>query len=301
MSLRRKFLVTAATTPLGRALSRRLAGYGEVYAIREPADPPPDADQNVVCEADLTRHAEARKVIAGVVADAAVDTIVHLETTVGAHERCASPNAIRTKLLLDGARDAACVRTFVLQSAALLYRLHHDDPMLITEGHSLDLSPNIPRSRRDLLEADIAACQRMVNTELGISVLRLSPVIAAGAADGLAGYLRLDPCYRPLGFDAMVNVVSLDDAADALARAAHRAPRGIFNVAGADTLPFSELAARSGARCWPVPGATIEPLCALRRMPEHCYRGFTGLLHHGLVVDGRAAARALGFTATRPL
>jgi UDP-glucose 4-epimerase len=286
----RKFLVTGVTTPLGRALYKRLGTVGEVFGVRAPADPPPDADQNVACVADLTHHADARGVIAGVVTEAAVDTVIHLGSTGAGH-------AISTKLLLDGLEQVACVRTFVLRSTALIYRLQHDDPIVITERHALDLAP----TRRDWLEADVTACQRMLNADVRISVLRLAPVIASGIGDELSDYLRLDPCYRPLGFDPMVNALSLDDATDALARAADRGPRGIFNVGGADTLPVSQLAARIGARCWPIPGMAIEPLCALRGVAQRHYRGLSGLLHHGLVVDGRVATSAFGFVAEQPL
>jgi UDP-glucose 4-epimerase len=301
MSLRRKFLVTGATTELGRSLCRQLAAAGEVLGVRAPTEPPPDVDQNIACVADLTRNADVRRVIAGVVEDAAIDTVVHLGASVPAEESCETPNAVSTRLLLDAAEQVSCLRAFVLRSTAMIYRLHHGDPMVITERHSLDFSPDLAPARRDQLEADVTACQRMLNADFRISVLRLSPLIADGAPDALNEYLSLDPCYRALGFDPMVNVLSLDDATDALARAADRAPRGIFNVAGADTLPVSELAMRTGARCWPVPGAAIEPLCALRGVPERRYRGFGGLLHHGLVVDGRAATGAFDFVASRRL
>jgi UDP-glucose 4-epimerase len=290
MTSPRKLLVTGVTTPLGRALHKRLATVGEVFGIRAPTDPLPDADQNVACVADLTHHADVRSVIAGVVAEAAIDTVIHLGSTGAGH-------AISTKLLLDGLEQVACVRTFVLRSTALLYRLRHDDPIVITERHALDLAP----ARRDWLEADVTACQRMLNADVRVSALRLAPVMASGIGDELSDYLRLDPCYRPLGFDPMVSALSLEDATDALARAADHAPRGIFNVGGADTLPVSELADRIGARCWAIPGAAIEPLCALRGVPQRRYRALSGVLHHGLVIDGRAATSAFGFVAERPI
>lgn len=300
MTVRRRFLVTGATTPLGRSLYHRLARLGEVFGVRAPADPLPDAEQNVACVADLTRHADVRNVTAGLIADASIDTVVHLGATSAGAGPHAAANAISTKLLLDGIEQVACVRAFVLRSTAAVYRLRHDDPIVITERHSLDVSAELTPRGRDWLEADIAACQRMLGAELRISVLRLAPMIARGTGDELSEYVALDPCYRALGFDPMINALSLDDAADALARAADCAPRGIFNVAGADTLPFSELAARAGVRCRAIPGALIELLCALRRIPEHRYRGLDGLLHHGLVVDGRAATGAFGFTPVRP-
>lgn len=298
---RRKFLVTGATTPLGRALCRRLATAGEVFGVRAPADPLPDVDQSLACVADLTHHADVRALIAGVIATESIDTVIHLGAAAPAAGPSAERLAISTKLLLDGIEQASCVRSFVLRSTALIYRMRHDDPLVIADQHALDFSPGIAPLRRDWLEADVTAGQRMLNAACSVSVLRLAPLIADGAGDGVYEYLHLDPCYRPLGFDPMLNVLSLDDATDALARAAERAPRGVFNVAGADILPFSELAMRVGARCWPVPGVTIEPLCALRGVPERRYRGLGGLLHHGLVIDGRAAAGALGFVAQHPL
>jgi hypothetical protein len=44
---------------------------------------------------------------------------------------------------------------------------------------------------------------------------------------------------RPLGFDPMVNLITEEDRAHALALAMHSDAPGIFNIPGADTLPLS--------------------------------------------------------------
>ena len=60
-------------------------------------------------------------------------------------------------------------------------------------------------------------------------------------------YLEAPPCLRPLGFDPMLNVLSLPDAVDALHRAVRAfGHQGVFNIPGADSLPLSECLRRWG-------------------------------------------------------
>jgi len=301
MTTRRRFLVTGVTTPLGRLLSRRLCAVGEVFGVRSPSEPLPTVGQDIASIADLTRSADVREVMAGVVAEANVDTIIHLGLTQVGGEPSGAAGALSARLLLEGAEHSPAVRAFVLCSSALLYRLHDNDPMVVREQHPLDLSPELSFGQRDLLGADVIAGQHMLSAAFRISVLRLAPLVAPRNTGVLADYFGREPCYRAMGFDPIINALSLEDATEALALAAEHAPRGTFNVVGADTLPLSKLAARVGTRCWPVPGALIEALCTLTRRNRHHYRDLRALLHHGLVVDGRAAFGAFGYAPSHPL
>lgn len=295
------FMVTAATTSLGRRVVAELAQHGRVVGLRSPLEPTPQEGEAEAHLADLTRSDDARKAIVGLAADSNVDTLVHLGSHGPATERPATANAKSTRLLLDAAEHVASIRTFVLRSTALLYRAHSDDPSIADERHPLDFSAGLSARHRDWLEADLAAVQRVAASTMRIAVLRLSALLAPDNASPLFDYLHGPRRLRPMGFDPMLNVLSIDDAARALALAARNAPRGVFNVAGAETLPLSELLHRLQLPSRPVPGAWIELLDALRRRPATPYAEVRALLHHGLVVDGRAAASAFGYRPAHPL
>jgi UDP-glucose 4-epimerase len=296
----RAFLLTGATTALGRAVARRLEHVGRVVGVRAPHEPAAGEAPALNHVANLTRAADVRKLVLGLAAEHEVDTIVHLGCTAPGAPVDAGSSDESTRLLLDAAERVATMRGFVLRSSALIYRASHSDALVMDERHPLDFSCR-SLAQRKRLEADVTASQRIPAASLRISVLRLSEVLAPGVFGSFADYVQLDPCCRPMGFDPMINVLSIDDAAQALARAAELHPRGLFNVPGADTLPVSELMHRLGRSCWPMPDSAIEPLYTLRGIEPSTYATLRPLLHHGSVVDGHAAQAAFGYRPSHPI
>jgi UDP-glucose 4-epimerase len=94
--------------------------------------------------------------------------------------------------------------------------------------------------------------------------MRCAELLAKGVGSELFDYLCAPVCLRPLGFDPMLDVMSLADAARALTAAAGSDARGVFNVPGKDVLPLSALIARAGRRTLPLPGGLLTPLYRLR-------------------------------------
>jgi UDP-glucose 4-epimerase len=230
-----------------------------------------------------------------------VDTIVHVlqESERVSHDHYLSPSAEGTRSLLHLAQEHSSVHRFVLRSFASLYRLDNREPVFIDENHALDLE-HVPVSLRACAEADFIACEKFGNHELQIVVLRCAELLTAGGHNPLYDYLSSHLCLRPLGYDPMLNVLSLQDLACALRRAASATATatGVFNIPGYDTLPLSELAAAARRISVPIPGPALSPLYALRR-------AFTGLhfrysadetrLHFGAVLDGSKARQLLGY------
>lgn len=307
-------LVTGATTPIGIRLCASLLGDPRtpwVLAVGlEPAGGallPPDP-RLVYRAVDLTRPRLAHELLFGPARDLGVEGIIHLSMHRSPRDRGREVHALNVdalRSLLELAERHPTIRRLVLRSHAEVYRVHPDLPTLVTEDHPLDLSPGAGQWVRDRVEADLTACARMGLSRLEIAVLRCAEVLAPGTGSQLWDYLSAPVCFRPLGYDPMMNVLSPEDAVDALTRAARaRGVQGVFNVPGADTLPLSEAIRRAGRPGIPLPGAWITPLYRLRRRLESAEFSY-GMnwmrFHFPSVLDGTRAQEVLGYSPRHPV
>jgi len=139
----------------------------------------------------------------------------------------------------------------------------------------------------------------MGRSELQVIVLRLAECVAAGTGSRLFSYLSQPRCFRPIGFDPMINVISIEDVVRALLIASDHAGQGVFNVPGKDTMPLSIAIARAGVIEIALPGPLCAAIDRLQRS-EFTYPLNTRLLHFGGVLDGRRAKEVLGFEPYTP-
>ncbi len=306
-------LVTGATTPLGGSVIRMLLADPAVDRLiatgieREPpAGVLPASPRLTYLRADLTRARTAHDLLFGAVQRLEVDTIIHLATHRSPHGSRASRrldvDAARELLLL--AERLPTVRHFLFRSGAEVYAVRHDAPDLLDEDQPLELDPHAPASVRDHVEADLTACARMGTGRVAITVLRLAEVLAPAQGSQLWDYLQSRVCLRPLGFDPMVNVLSLDDAASAVHLALGVGDGGVFNIPGADSLPLSGIAARWGRVDLPVPGPLLAPLYRLRTRAlglDFRYALNARRFHFGGMLDGRCARDQLGYAPCHPI
>lgn len=285
-----RILVTGATTPLGGEVGRRLLTDPAVEHVLEAGAEPflGDAPRLSYRRCDLTRERAVHDLVHGDARAHGVDTVIHL--------------ALRQ--LLAACAAVPTIARFVYPSSAAVYALRASGPALLDEDAALEFDPEAPQWIRDRVEADLTVCARMGMSRLAIVVLRTAEILAPDMGSQLWDYLRSRVCLRPLGFDPMINVISLEDAAAAVVLAAGARGQGVYNVAGADTLPLSRLIARWGRRDVPVPRPLLAPLYRLRA-------GATGLEFRfdlnlrrfqfgGLIDDARARAD-LGYRPTHPL
>jgi UDP-glucose 4-epimerase len=144
---------------------------------------------------------------------------------------------------------------------------------------------------------------RMGLSRLEIAVLRCAELFAPDLGSQLWDYLAAPVCLMPLGYDPMLNLLSLGDAARALALAARATGLvGAFNIAGKDTLPLSRCIACVGKRPLRIPGPLLGPLYRLRHLVERSdfsYALNAERFHHGLLLDGSRARLDLGYEPTQ--
>ena len=304
-----RVMVTGATAPLGAELVYALLRSPDVELVlavgRHPA-PPTGDPRHVWYAADLTRAREVRDLLRGEALRREIDVVIHSMQ----HRRMADrgprihrQNVEATRELVAGCIGHPTIRRLVYRSFGEVYALDHTAPNLLDEESPLDFDPASPQWVRDRVEADLTACAHF-GSSLAIAVLRCAEILAPGAGSQLWDYLQSRVCLRPLGFDPMINVLSLDDAVRALATAARSRAAGVFNIPGLDTLPLSAAIAQSRRGNIPVPGPLMTPLYALRRWVagfEFRYDANLRRFHFGGVLDGTRARRELGYVPRTPV
>jgi UDP-glucose 4-epimerase len=305
-----RVLVTGATTPLGSALTDQLAAAPDVTLVlavgHEPKLPRP-APPNVIYRAvDLTHPREVHDLVWDAAREHLVDTVVHMAQHRATHDvgpKVHAQNVTATRELVLRCADHPTIRRFVYRSFAEVYTLERATSDVLDEEAALDFGPAVPQWLRDRIEADLLVCAHF-GGPLQIAVLRCAEILAPHSGSQLWDYLSSRVCLRPLGFDPMLNVLSIDDAVAALAAAARSTHAGVFNIPGADTLPLSRAIAESTRMDIQVPGPLLAPMYGLRRWItgfEFRYDLNLGRFHFGGVLDGARARTLLGYAPGHPV
>lgn len=305
-----RVLVTGATAPLGETLIRTLLAGSEVELVlavgREPALALP-ADPRLAYRAvDLTRPRVLHDLVWGEARERGVTAVVHAMHHRSVRDRGArvhAQNVESARELVRACADHPTIRSFVYRSFGEVYARRHTTSDLVDEEAPLDFDGAAPQWLRDRVEADLTVCAHF-GGPLRIAVLRCAEVLAPDTGSQLWDYLQSRVCLRPLGFDPMLNVLSADDAAAAIAAALRSPAAGVFNIPGCDTLPLSAVIEESGRADLPVPGPLLAPLYGLRRWVagfEFRYGMNVRRFHFGGVLDGTRARTQLGFLPRTPV
>jgi nucleoside-diphosphate-sugar epimerase len=285
-----KVLVTGATAPLGRALVAALLEADDVQlvlAIGREADPGLPADPRLLYRPlDLTRPRVLHDLLWGLARERGIDAAVCGMQHRGSGERGSVIHA----------QNVSAARELLLAC--------EDHPTnLIDEESPLDFDPDAPQWLHDRVEADVTMCSHFAGP-LSIAVLRCAEVLAPDTGSQLWDYLQSRVCLRPLGFDPMLNVLSMEDAVAAHVAALRSTEIGVFNIPGHDTLPLSAAIARSRRVDLPVPGPVMAPLYGLRRRlagAQFRYDLNLHRFHFGGVLDGSRARALLGYVPRTPV
>jgi UDP-glucose 4-epimerase len=305
-----RVLVTGAATAVGRALVASLLAEPSVelvVTVDDASAPAGGSPRLLRLSADLSRPREIKNLLQGPIRAHAVDTVVHAAlhgspTHGGRRARALDVEATRELLRL--AEEHPTLRRLVYRSSAVVYHTGSDAVEILDEDRPLELSPSAPQWVRDRVEADLAVCAHAGLSRLRIAVLRCAEIFAAGAESQLHDWVRSKVCMRPLGYDPMVELLSLEDATRALTAAVFAHAVGVFNVPGADVLPLSRVAERCGRLDVPVPGPLLHPAYRLRTFvlgTEFRYDMNAGRFHFGAVLDGRRAQEAFGYAPRHPI
>lgn len=213
---------------------------------------------------DITVHAVdiRRKKAEDIFRRNKVDVVIHLNPTPGwgggrglEHRNL---TIMGTRRILEYCQKYRVSKLVMLSSAAL-YGANHDNNQFLLEDAPL-LGGYGFSTMRDLVEADIYTTSFFWrNPEIDTVVLR--PVHVVGRLQNTAStYLSLKVCPTMMGFDPMMQIMSAEDLILAMRLAMKPGIRGVFNIAGAEPAPLSELIRLAGHRNLPVPAPMARGL-----------------------------------------
>ena len=237
-------MLTGAAGSLGRRVADRLAAAPDVEQVVaidlvEPARLPAGA---TFAAADLAT-ADLKPLVEG------ADTIVHLAFSAGPDlddDAVARSNIEGTQRLLDAA-GAVGVRHVVLISSATVYGAWPANPIPLTE--EAPIRPN-PGASYPVQKAEIERLGREWTVDhpgTTVAVLRPAVAVAEGEQSWLARSLGLTRGIRAGSDDAPVQLLHLDDLADAVELARREHLDGPYNVAPDGWLSGDEAVALAGA------------------------------------------------------
>ncbi len=306
----RGVLVTGVEAPVGERLVRRLLDDPDIGHVIAVAPRPekvalPESRRLTFLPVELNKERRVHDLLFGPARELGVEVVIHTAFVGSPTRDSLSAHALNvdaTRALLALCERHPTIRRFVLRSFSEVYQIEADLPVLIAEDHPLNLHPGAPQFVRDRVEADLQACVRMGLSSLQIQVLRTAEVLAPGTGSQLFDYLESPICFRPMGFDPMLNVLSLSDVTSALHASVRATEQGVFNIPGADTLPLSLAVSKWGRPSIAVPGGLMTPLYRWRTRlwgGDFRYGMNRRRFHYSGVLDGRRARDVLGWQPSR--
>jgi UDP-glucose 4-epimerase len=290
----RKIVITGISGRLGRIVARRLhhdLAWQIVGLDRRPmVGRPKDIELHQV---DL-RSKKARDVFRA----GDVDALLHLGVMHDPRSRPAelySWNITGTTKLLEYCQ-AYRVPKLVLVSSANVYGPRPDNPQFLTEDAPLLAAQRFPQMR-DLVEID-----HLVSTFLWraseVETVILRPVHIVGPVHNApSNYLRIERPPILLGFDPMVQLIHVQDVAEAIALSLAPGRRGIYNLVGPGEVPLSTVHKELGRQPYAIPHPFAKPIlsAAFRLGLSSFPVAELDFIRYVCMVDGRRAAGELGF------
>ncbi len=290
---RQAVVVTGISGNLGRALAKQLHKRERIVGIdRRPFPGKPkdieihQLDLRKKKAEDLFRRGDVKAVIhMGIMHDPRMSEEEH-------H----SFNVVGTTRILNYCAKYG-VKKVVVLSSANVYGPSPDNSNFLTED-----APLMAASRfsgvRDLIEVDMLANSFFWrHPDIQTVILRPVHIVGPMIKNAPSTYLRLRRPWVMAGFDPMVQLIHVEDAARAMVDALRPQARGVYNVTGPGEVPLSAVLRELGRTPIPVPHPIARPV--LTALFKYRLADFPGpqLDHIQFVcaVDGSRWAKELGW------
>lgn len=295
-------LVTGVGGELGGRLLARLGNNPDFERVLGVDMTPPNSRvQSRLGAAEFVRADIRNPLIAKVIEDAQVDTVVHAATTChpaapGRRGALKEVNVIGTMRLLAACQRSSTVRKLVVKSSASVYGAGPHSPAVFTED--AEIAPH----RDDGYAKDAVEMEGYVRgfarrrPDIAVTILRFANLIGPDADTVLARYFALPVVPTVLGFDARLQLLHTSDALEVLERATLEDKPGMFNVAADGVLSLSQAIRRAGRVEFPVPRGALPSVAKVLRGARlvDFSRDQVRLLNYGRVLDTTRLKEAFG-------
>ena len=265
----RRVLITGLDTFWGGRMAQALEADTDVEMILGlgTSDPRVPLDRTEFVRAD-----QRYSILSRIVQATQVDTVVHtfLETN-SSHVPAGALHEINVigtlNLLAASGAPMSSVRQVVVKSSTHVYGSGERDPVWFREEDQRT-GPVQTRLERSLLEVETLVRDFAEdNPQLSVTVLRFANVLGTDIVTPISHDLRQRVLPSIAGFDPLVQFVEEDDVVRSLEYVTSTRLPGVFNVAGAGKLPWTEVAAICSAHLLPLPPVRprifLEPLTRL--------------------------------------
>ena len=251
----RRVLVTGAHTFWGGRIIQALERDAAIDVIVGLGTHPPLVPFE---RSEFVRADQSYSILSRLVRATQVDTVVHtaliVDSTLTAGRTLHEVNVIGTMNLLAAAGAAGSpVRHVVVKSSGLVYGSSPKDPNTFSE--------DTPRARppRTDVERSLVEAEALVhdftedNPGTKVALLRFANVLGNDIVTPITKNLSRPLCPSIFGFDPLLQFVAEEDVVRALEAVTRQEISGVYNVAGAGRLPWSEVASICGTRLVPLP------------------------------------------------
>lgn len=248
-----RVLVTGMAGGLAHCVAKKLVGAGdEVIGVdyRPVSALPPPLDRMQTYRANYNKTA-----IEDVFRKHSFDAVLHLGRVGNLKEEMGKRfdlNVMGSQKLMNlcvqhGARALVVLSTFHIYGASP--RNH----VPISEDDPLHAGTDFPQIA-DAIQLDNMASQWIWKfPDVRTVVLRPTNVVGPSIHNTMSKFLRLPTIPYIAGYDPMTQFLHEDDLADAVVAAMRGKSKGVFNLAGADAVPWKTALHIIGARTVPVP------------------------------------------------
>ncbi len=255
-------------TGISRYLACRLAGRlsadpGIDRIIGVDTVPPARADLDLLGRTEFVRADIRNPLIARVISQAGVDTVVHASVTAtphgaGGRAPMKELNVIGTMQLLAACQNSDTVRRLVVKSSTAVYGTSPRDPAIFTEDMT---AKALPRSgyAKDAVEVEgyLRGFSRR-RPDASVTLLRFANFVGPFIDTPLTRYFQLPVVPTVFGFDPRLQLLHENDAVEVLRQASTSDRPGTFNVAADGVLLLSQAIRRAGKLAVGVPAPAVQ-------------------------------------------
>ena len=249
----RRILITGVDTFWGSMTAKSLEDDPTIDTIigLGTSDPKVELERTECLRADHN-YSIVSRILKSTRVDIVMHTFMATESTAYSGRMLNENNVIGTMNLLAAVGGSSSVKRLIVKSSSLVYGSSSQDPYFFDET-SKRPSPARLRIEKSIIEAESYVKDfAQDNPHIAVTLLRFCNVIGDNIATTITRNLRKRVLPYLLGFDPSIHLIYEDDVVSALVFAANSDLEGIYNVAGDERVPWSEIASIAGAKLIPL-------------------------------------------------